>query len=96
MRLIAGIVGAVLVGGCVSNDTLRDALLAKDKSFCQGVCVTDLQRAPVEPPEQDPVEVRLTIEVRDGNAVAVDLEPGEGTVEQCSKEYPQGCDADET
>lgn len=86
------VAGFGFMTGCVSNDTLQQAMEAEGKSFCQGVCVTDLTRAPSEPPESDPVEVKLTIEVRDGLPVAVDLEPLEGTHEECSKEYPEGCD----
>jgi hypothetical protein len=86
------LIGTILLAGCVSNDTLRDALQAEGKSFCQGVCVTDLQQKPAQEPIQEPVEVKLTITIDDGQIMAADVEPMGETVEECSKEYPEGCD----
>ena len=80
----------VVLMGCVSNETLQAVLESDGRSFCQGVCVNDT-RAEQPQPEQEPVEVKLTIEIDQGQVVDANVEPMGSTVEDCYKENQDGC-----
>ena len=89
MRVII-LAATAALSGCVSNDTLQAVLASTGKDFCQGVCITEA-RDPLPEQAQDPVEVKLTIEISDGQVISADVEPMGATVEECSKEYSEGC-----